>query len=165
MTAIFVPTATVSPSCASICCTTPAAGLGTSVSTLSVEISSSDSSAATSSPSDLSHFVIVPSETDTPICGMTTLTAVPVATLVLPELFQARGDVLDLRDEGLLERRRERHRRVGGGDPLDGPIEVLERLLGDRRDDLGAEPARPRVLVEDERLGRLLDRREHRLLV
>jgi hypothetical protein len=28
----------------------------------------------------LSHFVIVPSETDTPICGMTTSMAVSVAT-------------------------------------------------------------------------------------
>ena len=50
----------------------PDAGLGTSVSTLSVEISSSDSSASTCSPSCFSHFVIVPSETDTPIWGMTT---------------------------------------------------------------------------------------------
>jgi hypothetical protein len=81
MTAIFVPTATVSPSCARICWITPVAGLGTSVSTLSVEISSRASSAAISSPSDLSHLVIVPSETETPIWGMTTSTAVPVAIL------------------------------------------------------------------------------------
>jgi hypothetical protein len=80
ITAIVVPTATVSPSWARIRCTTPLAGLGTSVSTLSVEISSSASSAATSSPSAFSHFVIVPSETDTPICGITTSTAVSVAT-------------------------------------------------------------------------------------
>jgi hypothetical protein len=79
MTAILVPTATVSPSCARICWMTPEAGLGTSVSTLSVEISSSASSAAISSPSALSHLVMVPSETETPICGITTSTAVPVA--------------------------------------------------------------------------------------
>ena len=75
----FVPTSTVSPSCTRICVTRPAAGLGTSVSTLSVEISSSGSSASTCSPSCLSHFVIVPSETDTPIWGITTSTAVSVA--------------------------------------------------------------------------------------
>ena len=46
ITASFVPTSTVSPSWTRICCTTPVAGLGTSVSTLSVEISSSDSSAS-----------------------------------------------------------------------------------------------------------------------
>ena len=75
-----VPTATVSPSGTRIFVTTPATGEGTSVSTLSVEISSSGSSAVTVSPGCLSHFVIVPSETETPIWGMTTSTAVPVAT-------------------------------------------------------------------------------------
>ena len=40
MTASRVPTSTVSPSWTRICCTTPVPGLGTSVSTLSVEISS-----------------------------------------------------------------------------------------------------------------------------
>ena len=80
MTARRVPTSTVSPSWTRICCTTPVPGLGTSVSTLSVEISSRGSSAWISSPSCLSHFVIVPSETDTPIWGITTSTAVGVAT-------------------------------------------------------------------------------------
>ena len=59
--------------------TTPVPGLGTSVSTLSVEISSSVSSASIVSPSFLSHLTIVPSETETPICGMTTSMIVPVA--------------------------------------------------------------------------------------
>ena len=71
-----VPTSTVAPSSTRISVTTPAAGEGTSVSTLSVEISSSVSSASTVSPTCLFHFVIVPSDTDTPICGMTTSTAV-----------------------------------------------------------------------------------------
>ncbi len=57
----------------------PLAGLGTSVSTLSVEISSSASSASICSPSCFSHFVIVPSETETPIWGITTSTASVVA--------------------------------------------------------------------------------------
>ena len=78
ITASTVPTSTVSPSWTRICATTPSAGLGTSVSTLSVEISSSGSSRPMCSPSDLSHFVIVPSETDTPIWGMTTSVCVPV---------------------------------------------------------------------------------------
>ena len=78
--ASFVPTSTVSPSWTRIW-VDPLAGLGTSVSTLSVEISSSDSSASICSPSCLSHFVIVPSETETPIWGITTSTASVVATL------------------------------------------------------------------------------------
>ena len=77
-----MPTSTVSPSWTRIFATTPSPGLGTSVSTLSVEISSSDSSRAIGSPSCLSHFVIVPSETDTPICGMTTSICVSVAIVL-----------------------------------------------------------------------------------
>ena len=84
ITASFVPTSTVSPSGTRICCRTPVPGLGTSVSTLSVEISSSGSSASIASPSCLSHFVIVPSETDTPIWGMTTSTAVLLSPRATP---------------------------------------------------------------------------------
>ena len=90
ITASIVPTSTVSPSWTRIFVTTPAPGLGTSVSTLSVEISSSGSSAAIVSPSDFSHFVIVPSETETPICGMTTSICVSVAMLS-PSRRRARG--------------------------------------------------------------------------
>ena len=52
----------------------PDAGEGTSVSTLSVETSSSGSSAATSSPSCLSQRVTVPSVTLSPRRGMVTET-------------------------------------------------------------------------------------------
>jgi hypothetical protein len=76
MRASTVPTSTVSPSCTRISLITPEAGDGTSVSTLSVEISSSVSSAAIVSPTCFDHFVMVPSETETPIWGMTTSTAV-----------------------------------------------------------------------------------------
>ena len=76
MRASTVPTSTVSPSGTRISVTTPEAGDGTSVSTLSVEISSSVSSASIVSPTCLFHFVIVPSDTETPIWGMTTSTAV-----------------------------------------------------------------------------------------
>ena len=75
----IVPTSTVSPSLTRISVTTPVPGDGTSVSTLSVEISSSVSSASMCSPTCFSHLVTVPSETETPICGMTTSTAIPVA--------------------------------------------------------------------------------------
>ncbi len=111
MVASTVPTSTVSPSGTTIPPSTPAAGAGTSVSTLSVEISSSGSSATTGSPSDFSHFVTVPSDTETPIWGITTSTAVPVAMgsflleSVCGELAQSEDDVLDLWQEALLERR------------------------------------------------------------
>ena len=44
-------------------------------------------------------------------------------------------------------------------------VEILERLLRDRRRDLGAEAAGSRVLVQHEHLRRLSRRLEHRLLV
>ena len=80
ITASTVPTSTVSPSATRISATMPSPGLGISVSTLSVEISSNASSWAIASPGCLSHFVIVPSETETPIWGITTSICVPVAT-------------------------------------------------------------------------------------
>ena len=61
----------------------PAAGAGTSVSTLSVEISTSGSSASTRSPTCLSHSSTVPSVTDSPIWGIVTCTV--VARVAMPE--------------------------------------------------------------------------------
>ena len=71
-TAMTAPTGTVSPSWARICCTMPAIGEGTSVSTLSVLTSNSGSSAATCSPTFLNQRVIVPSVTVSPNCGRVT---------------------------------------------------------------------------------------------
>uniref|UniRef100_A0A6J7PR77 Unannotated protein n=1 Tax=freshwater metagenome TaxID=449393 RepID=A0A6J7PR77_9ZZZZ len=65
----MVPTAMVSPSLARISINVPAIGEGTSVSTLSVEISNNGSSAATESPIFLNHRRMVPSVTVSPSCG------------------------------------------------------------------------------------------------
>ena len=72
MTARSAPTGTVSSSPTRISCTAPATGDGISVSTLSVETSSSGSSTATLSPTCLSHRVTVPSVTLSPSAGMVT---------------------------------------------------------------------------------------------
>jgi hypothetical protein len=72
ITATTLSTGTVSPSLTRISVSTPAAGDGISASTLSVEISNSGSSRATWSPSFLIQRTIVPSATDSPICGITT---------------------------------------------------------------------------------------------
>src|SRR5690348_10522504 len=63
------PTATVSPSFAAISPSTPAAGAGTSIVTLSVSSSTSGSSTATASPVFLNHRPIVASVTDSPSVG------------------------------------------------------------------------------------------------
>ena len=57
----------------------PATGEGISVSTLSVETSTSGSSAATVSPTDLSQRLTVPSVTDSPRAGSTTGVLAPEA--------------------------------------------------------------------------------------
>ena len=72
MIATTVPTSTVSSSGTRISARKPATGEGTSESTLSVETSSSGSSASTASPTDFSHVVTVPSVTDSPRAGMRT---------------------------------------------------------------------------------------------
>src|SRR5499427_1768029 len=63
------PTATVSPSLAAISASTPAAGAGTSIVTLSVSSSTRGSSTATGSPGFLNHFPMVASVTDSPSAG------------------------------------------------------------------------------------------------
>ncbi len=72
MTASSPPISTVSSSWATIFVSTPAAGDGISVSTLSVDTSSSGSSTSTVSPSCLSQRVTVPSVTLSPSAGIWT---------------------------------------------------------------------------------------------
>ena len=78
--AMTAPTSTVSSSSARISMRVPATGDGISVSTLSVETSSNGSSTSTVSPTDFSHWVIVPSVTDSPSSGITTECAISVKT-------------------------------------------------------------------------------------
>ena len=62
----------MSPSAATISTSTPDMGDGTSESTLSVDTSKSGSSSATSSPTCLNHWTMVPSITVSPSCGILT---------------------------------------------------------------------------------------------
>src|SRR4051812_22144970 len=94
------PTSTVLPTCTRISDTRPATGAGTSVSTLSVDISTIASSASTQSPTRFFHSTTVPSATETPICGIVTS-----ATLVLvgEELTAGLLHVVDLGQHRALE--------------------------------------------------------------
>ena len=71
------PTATTSSGCTRSFVIVPAAGAGTSASTLSVETSMTVSPSSTESPSCLCHSRMVPSVTDSPISGMVICTASP----------------------------------------------------------------------------------------
>ncbi len=73
MTARSPPISTVSSSSATIRWRIPACGAGISVSTLSVETSSSGSSTSTWSPTCFSHRVMVPSVTLSPRAGIWTV--------------------------------------------------------------------------------------------
>ena len=77
--AITCPTRTVSPSWARISAIVPEAGAGSSMSTLSVEISTTVSPSLTASPTFTLHSRIVPSVTDSPPVGVTMSTSSPVA--------------------------------------------------------------------------------------
>ena len=77
MTAICVPTWTVSPSCAVISWSTPPKGEGISALTLSVVTSTSGSYFSTASPGCLSQRPIVPSVTLSPNWGIDTLAIAP----------------------------------------------------------------------------------------
>ena len=83
ITARSAPTSTVSSSSTLISSSVPATGLGISVSTLSVEISSSGSSTETVSPTCLSQRVTVPSVTDSPSSGRLTSVANAVPSLAV----------------------------------------------------------------------------------
>src|SRR5439155_25292782 len=128
------PTGTVTPTSTRISVTRPAAGDGISVSILSVEISTIVSSRSTQSPGRFFQSAMVPSATETPICGIVTSTTV---VSVGEELTRCLLHVVDLRQDRALERRRERNRNVRRGNALDGAVEVFPRLLGDDRRDLG----------------------------
>src|SRR5437764_1105375 len=156
-----VPTSTVTPTSTAISATRPVEGAGTSVSTLSVEISTIGSSASTQSPTRFFHSTTVPSATETPIWGIVTSTTVSVGEELTARLLH----VVDLGQDRALERRAERDRGVRRGDPDDRAVEVLERLLADQRGNLGPDAARSRRLVEHHDLARLPHRREDRLAV
>src|SRR3954470_1004277 len=132
MRASTSPTGTVTPTSTMISVTRPAAGEGISVSILSVEISTIVSSRSIQSPGFFFQSAMVPSATETPICGIVTSTLV----LVGEELTACLPHVVDLRQHRTLEPRRERERHGRRRHALDGAVQVLPRLVGDDRRDL-----------------------------
>src|SRR5213592_2781408 len=110
------------------------------MSILSMKIDAMISSTCTQSPTCFFHSTTVPSATETPICGIATSTEVcpspgasgPASSSrrsIFEELTARLLDVVDLREHGLLERRRERDRHVGRRHADDRAVEVLPRAL------------------------------------
>src|SRR5206468_6335665 len=163
--ATSVWTGTVCPSCTLISANTPAAGAGISASTLSVEISNSGSSRLTVSPTFLSHLLKVPSAIDSPICGINTSTRAIVSPSVRRQPARGFDYIVGLRKYEVFQRRRVRQRHVVRGHAHDRSVEPFERLLIDARGNLPGDAAGARVLVHDQHLIRLLDRRHNRGVV
>ena len=85
ISAMTEPTSMVSSSSAITFSRTPATGEGISVSTLSVDTSSKGSSTSTLSPTFFSHWVMVPSVTDSPNSGISTDCAMVLKLLLKRE--------------------------------------------------------------------------------
>src|SRR3984957_9008150 len=146
ITASFTPTSTVSPSGTRISLRTPAAGEGTSESTLSVETSKRGSSRWTASPTAFIQRVIVPSVTVSPSCGIMTS-----ANVQSPSAQREHGltESLGRRGGGLNELRH----LPGEGLPVDGEVAGPELLGHPRPAEVHAEdpPGRPiRPLLGDD---------------
>ena len=62
----------------------------------------------------------------------------------------ALDDAIDGRQRDVLEDVGGRQRNVRRGDPHRRPVEIVERLVGDDRHDLGAPAAQPRILLDRE---------------
>src|SRR5215204_6018706 len=180
--AISVPTSTVEPSETRNFSILPATGEGSSALTLSVSTSARGSSMATSSPSDLSQRVMVPSVTLSPSCGIVTGLATTPSCLL--RFDRPGGDVgghvglvarqlehgllypLGRRQEVLHHRSGEgRRRHVGGAEAHHRPVQPLEGLLGDEGRDLPRVRSGQVGLGDHQRLAGLLRRIEDGLLV
>src|SRR6185437_13334982 len=124
MAPISEPTFTVSPGCAEIASSTPAAGAGTSIVTLSVSSSTTGSSAATASPTFLNHWPIVASVTLSPSAGTRMSVAIVSVSLLCESFFE---ELLQLRDMRPHQPRRRRGR--GRATDIARPVVRTAHLL------------------------------------
>src|SRR5439155_12022652 len=157
ITPIRVPDGTVVPSGTRILRSVPDANASRSITALSVSISASTSPLSTRSPSALRHFTTTPSSIESVSLGMITR----LATSLSPcQYLTRRGHhLVHVRDGGVLEVARVRHRRVTPGDADARAVQVIEhpaiQALGDLRAEAGKGPA----LLNDDDLAGFLRRR------
>src|SRR5215472_18802502 len=188
ISAMVLLTGTSSPTRATRRRTVPASAASSVPAILSVSMSASSSPTLTSSPSATIQPVILPSCIDRPHLGMVTATIrspvtgpapgrnvaenspqEPPGTPLSPRppghRLHGVGDALGVRDIEVLERVRERDRRVRRGHHLDRGLQRAERLLGHERRDVGGDRA-PRVgLVHHHDPAGALDTLQHGVLV
>src|SRR5207302_4245278 len=125
------PTGTICPSWAASSPSLPSASASRSRFTLSVSISRTGSPFFTASPGFLYQRTTFPSLIASPILGMM------ISGIRLHHFLDRRDDVRFVRRRQQLEVARVRHRHVLAGHANDRRIEIVERVLGDARGDLG----------------------------
>src|SRR5919112_5612460 len=163
--AISVPTSTVEPSETRNFWIVPATGEGNSALTLSVSTSARGSSISTSSPSDLSQRVIVPSVTLSPSCGIVTglATAPPLVARQLEHgFFYLLRRWHEAVHHGAGESRRG---HVGCPEAHHGPIEPLECLARHDGRYLSRDRSRQVGLGDNQYFARLLRRVKDAFLI
>src|SRR5687768_771225 len=147
--------------------TVPENGDGTSTTAFAVSIDTSGSSSFTTSPTFTSHSTISASGSPSPRSGSRksffSLMSGP-SSAVRGRALRGGDDLVDARQVFHLEPE-QRDVRVVAGDALDRRDEVVHRLLGQPRGDLGAETGGLRGLVHDHAAAGLRDRLADRVEV
>src|SRR5712691_12241560 len=150
ITPIRVPDGTVVPSGIRILRSDPEANASRSMTALSVSISASTSPLSTRSPSAFRHFTTTPSSMESVSFGMITRLAIPLGPV--QHLMHRRHHLVRVRDRGVLEVARVRHRDIPARDADDRAVEIIEHLAIQALGDLCAEPGKGPALFDDDDL-------------
>src|ERR1700709_2676610 len=116
---------------------------------------------------------MVPSAIDSPIWGITTSVAISSPVSINPsrglsvagQLADFGDELVNVRQVGFFERRAEGNRGVRTAEPVDRPVQPLERVWRDPRRPLARHRAGGLLLGEDDRPAGLADGGEDRFLV
>src|SRR3989441_5860044 len=157
ITPIRVPDGTVVPSGTRILRSVPDANASRSITALSVSISASTSPLSTRSPSAFRHFTTTPSSIESVSLGMITRLAMRLCPV--QHLMRRGHHLVRVRDGGVLEVARVRHRGVPPGDADDRAVQEIEHPAIQALGDLRAEPGKGPALFDDDDLAGFLRRR------
>src|SRR5271168_1694039 len=105
---------------------------------------------------------MVPSTTLSPIWGICTSTAIGS---IRYEVADRVDDLVGVRENRLLQRRRKRRMRIHRGDATNRRVEVFEGMFPDNRRNLAADSASQAILMNDQHLAGFFRGLEDRLAI